>query len=149
MKKERLKTSSLEYLAILFIIWQLIDYYSKTYRIDAGNNPAQTIAKIMEFDGISYVRLSFPKIEQENYFGLVFEMKQVFNDYLRFVLLPEQKILKPFLAGNDYRCLMEPLYVKEIFEDDRYINLDVIYIDNMKAYTCAWSDELQFTPEEL
>ncbi|MBQ8246375.1 MAG: hypothetical protein IJZ42_04515 [Lachnospiraceae bacterium] len=149
MKKERLKTSSLEYLAILFIIWQLVDYYSKTYRIDAGNDPARTIAKIMEFDGVSYVRLSFPKIEQEHYFRLVFEMKQVFNDYLRYVLLPEQKILKPFLAGNDYRSLMEPLYVKDIFEDDSYINLDVIYIDNMKAYTCAWSDELQFEPEEL
>ena len=61
MKTKRLTQGCMEYMSILFYIWQLVSYYSVLFYIDAGDNPASTYAKLLEKDGISYVRLSFPK----------------------------------------------------------------------------------------
>lgn len=143
MSKKRLTKCSMEYLTILFIVWQLVDYYSVLFQVDAGSNPAETITRLLEKDGITYLRLSFPKVEREPYGRRVFKMKRIYNEYLRYALLPEQDILKPFSAGSDYADIIEPLYVDMVYEDDTHINLNVIYIDNMEAYTYVRNDEIK------
>ena len=141
MSKKRL--TSMEYLAILFIVWQLVDYYSVLFQVDAGSNPAETITRLLEKDGITYLRLSFPKVEREPYGRRVFKMKRIYNEYLRYALLPAQDILKPFSAGSDYADIIEPLYVDMVYEDDTHINLNVVYIDNLEAYNYVRHDEIK------
>ena len=142
MKTKRLTKCSMEYMSILFLIWQVVDYYAVLFHVDAGENPTTTISKLLEKDGISYVRLSFPKTEYVSYgCKLVQKMKRVYNEYLRYCLLPDQKLLKPFSAGSSIHDIMESLYVDLVYEDDTYINMDIVYIDNLEAYNYVRADE--------
>lgn len=139
--KKRLSTYSLEYHMIIFYIWTLTDYYSTLFSIDTSNPATQTINKLYTVGDISYIRCSFPKAEIKDYGTLVLRMKHVFNEYLQFAILPDS-ILKPFCADADDKYgMLEALYVDVVFEDNSYINLDVIYVDNMKAYKHVRRDE--------
>lgn len=139
---KRLSKYRLEYHMIIYIIWRLVDYYATLFSVDTSNPATQTINKLYTVGDISYVRCSFPKAENKDYGTLVLRMKHVYNEYLRYALLPEQQILKPFFANkNDIYSMLEALYVDVVYEDNSYINLDVIYVDNMKAYKHVRRDE--------
>lgn len=138
----KLSKYSLEYHMIIFYVWQLVDYYSNLFAVDTSQAPSETITRLMRINGMDYVRFSFPKAEDKKYGTLVLRMKYVYNQYLRYAILPEQKILKPFLADrNDIYSMVEALYVEKVFEDNRFINLDVIYINSMKAFKHVRKDE--------
>lgn len=140
---QKLTKYSLEYHMIIYYIWQLVDYYSVLFNVDTSQAPSEIITKLMQAEGISYIRFSFPKAERKSYGALVRHMKQVYNQYLRYVLLPQQRILKPFCAdADDIYGMLEALYVNLVFEDDGYIYLDVIYVDNYDAYNHVRNDEI-------
>ena len=139
--KNRLEKTNFKYLTILHIIWQLVSYYGKLFQTIAGNDPATTPAKIREENGITYITFSFPKVlnSQRNY--TVLEMREIYNEYLRLILCPQQNILLPFQRGSEIHNIMEPLYVDMVYEDETTIYLDVIYIDNPIAYDYVRNDE--------
>ena len=131
---KRLQKTDIEYLQILHILWQLVDYYSKLFQIMAGDEPTKLHTKLYEHDGITHIQVIFPKVQNVERSYSVLEMKDIFNEYLRYVLLPHQQLLYPYHNGNNLYDYLEPLYVDIVYEDSGYINLDVIYIDNLLAY---------------
>lgn len=138
----KLSKYSLEYHMIIFYVWQLVDYYSNLFAVDTSQAPSETITRLMRINGMDYVRFSFPKAEDKKYGTLVLRMKYVYNQYLCYAILPEQKILRPFIADkNDIYSMVEALYVERVFEDNSFINLDVIYINSMKAFKHVRKDE--------
>ena len=138
---KKLQKTDIEYLQILHILWQLVDYYSKLFQIIAGNNPAKISDKLYEADGISHIQVNFPKVQNVERTYTVLEMKDIFNEYLRYVLLPHQQLLYPYHNGNNLYDYLEPLYVDMVYEDSGYINLDVVYVDNLLAYKHVKSKE--------
>lgn len=141
---KRLSKYSLEYHMIIYIIWQLVDYYSILFSVDTSQAPSEIITRLMQTKGISYIRFSFPKVERVEYKAVVLKMKHVYNQYLRYVLLPHQDVIRPFCADGDaIYGMLEALYVNMVFEDDSYINLDVIYVDNFEAYNHVRNDEIE------
>lgn len=141
MNTKRLSQCSPEYLAILYIIWQLVSYYGKLFQVIAGNEPAKTIARITQEDGITHIYFSYPKVQNSERGYTVLEMRDIYNDYLRMVLLPAQKSIVPFHGGKELYEVVESLYVNLVYEDSGYINLDIIYVDNPIAYKYVREDE--------
>lgn len=131
---KKLKKSDIEYLHILHIIWQLVDYYSKLFQIIIGNDPTKIPVRLYKHDGITHLTFTFQKVQNTVRDYTVLEMKDILNEYLRYVLLPNQLMLFPYHNGNNLYDYLEPLYVDLVYEDSGYINLDVIYVDNLLAY---------------
>lgn len=127
---KRLQTTDFIFLVILYYIWAMVDYYAQMFQIDAGTNPAKTIANLMQYDGYTQIRFSFPQIIDVERKHSMLEIKDIYNEYLQFALLPQQQILRPYSTGDS---IIEPLYIAEVFEDETHINIDVIYIDNSVA----------------
>lgn len=138
---KKLKKTDIEYLQILHLIWQLVNYYSKLFQIIVGNDPTKISARLYELDGITHITFSFQKVQNVKRTYTVLEMKDIFNEYLRYVLLPHQLMLYPYHNGNNLYDYLEPLYVDLVYEDSGYINLDVIYIDNNIAYKHVKQEE--------
>lgn len=142
---KRLQKIDLIYLHILYVVWQLVDYYSVLFRVDAGEDPAKIPARIMqEENGVTYVRFMFPKIDEERKFS-VLEMLDIYNDYLRIKLLPEQDLLKPFCNGIGIYDMMEALYVNKVYEIEGYLYLEVVYIDNTLAFNYVRNKEKEIS----
>lgn len=131
---KKLKKTNMEYLQILHILWQLADYYSKLLQIIAGNNPAKISDKLYETNGITHICVNFPKVQNVERNYSVLEMKEIFNEYMRYVLLPNQQTLRPYYNSQNQYDYLEPLYIDLVYEDSGYINIDVVYIDNSLAY---------------
>ncbi len=139
--KTRLQKNDLVFLCILHIIWQLADYYSQLVRIVVGNDPSKIPAAIVNQDGITHLYFSFPKVLNEEREYTVLHIRDIFNEYLRAILLPQQTILKPYRNGNGIYDVMECLYIDLIYEDEKTLYLDIIYVDNPIAYKYVQNDE--------
>ena len=137
----RLTKKSPEYLHILFIIFQLIEYFGKLLKIDAGESPTDIPSQISEKEGITTLTFSFPKIIGEERGYTILEMQTILNDYLRIVLLPSQKYLRPYKNGRGIYDMIEPLYVDSVIEDESNIYIDVIYITSPLEYSYVRKQE--------
>ena len=138
---KKLKKTDIEYLHILHVIWQLADYYSKLFQFIAGNDPAKIPTRLYELDGITHICVNFPKVQNVERNYSVLKMKEIFNEYLRYALLPNQQGLKPYLDSKNLHDYLEPLYIDLVYEDSGYINIDIIYIDNNVAYKHVKQEE--------
>lgn len=131
---KRLEKTDLIYLHILHVIWQLVDYYSTLFKVDAGQDPAKIPTEIGVKDGITYLRFSFPKIMNEQSQYSVLQMRDIYNEYLRICLLPEQTFIRPFSNGSAMYDMVESLFVDSVFENESDLFLEVVYIDNSLAF---------------
>ena len=137
----RLTKKSPEYLHILYIIFQLVEYFGKLFKIDAGECPTDIPTQISEKEGITTLTFSFPKIIGEKRGYTVLAMQTILNDYLRIVLLPSQKYLQPLKNGRSIYDIIEPLFIDSVIEDERNINLDVIYVTSPLEYSYVREQE--------
>lgn len=137
----RLTKKSPEYLYILYIIFQLIEYFGKLFKIDAGECPTDIPTQLYEKEGITTLTFSFPKIIGEQRGYTVLQIQTILNDYLRIVLLPSQKFLNPYKNGRSIYDMIEPLYVDSVIEDESNIYLDVIYIMSPLEYSYVREQE--------
>ncbi|MBE5852655.1 MAG: hypothetical protein E7299_06855 [Lachnospiraceae bacterium] len=131
--KKRLSKTDFMYLQILYAIWRLVMYYSHLFQIDV-KEPAKTVADITQKDGVTHLQITFSRIENSEIEYSALEMKDIFNEYLRYVLLPNQKLIPPYQNGTGIYDLIESLYIDMVYLADSYILLDVVYIDNPLAF---------------
>jgi len=108
-------------------------YYSHLFQIDV-KEPAKTVADITQKDGVTHLQITFSRIENSEIEYSALEMKDIFNEYLRYVLLPNQKLIPPYQNGTGIYDLIESLYIDMVYLADSYILLDVVYIDNPLAF---------------
>ena len=131
--KKRLQKTDFMYLQIIYFIWRLVLYYAHLFQLDV-KEPAQTIANITQKDGITHLQIQCNRIENSELEHTALEMKDIFNEYLRYVLLPNQNLIKPYQNGTGIYDLIEPLYIDMVCIAESYIILDVVYIDNPLAF---------------
>lgn len=131
--KKRLSKTDFMYLQILYAIWRLVMYYAHLFQIDV-KEPAKTVADITQKDGVTHLQITFSRIENSEIEYSALEMKDIFNEYLRYVLLPNQKLIPPYQNGTGIYDLIESLYIDMVYLADSYILLDVVYIDNPLAF---------------
>ncbi len=136
-----LRKSDFIYIYILWLIWFTADYYKDLFQLKPTDNPSKVHDQLMKYDDYRVIRLYFPKKNKEPCKKNMHEIKDITNAYLQHVLLPHQKILKPFSVGDSYYDITESLYVLEVFEDSSEMAFDVLYIDNDQAYKIKRYDE--------
>jgi hypothetical protein len=131
---KRLTKSHFKYLVIIFLIWRVVDYYSRLFEICAGDDPAQTPSFLYEKDGITHIRFDYAVVQNSDNKYTPEYIQETCNTYLRGVILPHQKLIPPYSHGCDVYDITEALYIAEIEKSPGYLTLDIIYIDNDLAY---------------
>lgn len=139
--ENRLKKTDYKFLSIIYAIWNLVSYYGKLFQIDAGDEPLKTSVKLSEKNGITVLRFTFNQVFTKEYRYPPEQMKSIYNDYLRYVILPSINELRPFIGDSGIYGIMEPLYIDKITTDMGLIHLDVIYIDNHQAFNYVRDNE--------
>ncbi len=135
-----IKKHDLNYLIILWLIWYLADYYRDLFKLSPGDNPAKISDQLLEHDDHRIVRVYFKKAKKTSDKSMK-EIKEISNTFLHNFLLPRQKLLKPFIDGDEFHDIAEALYVIDVFENPDEIAFDVLYIDNHQAYQLMRYDQ--------
>lgn len=138
--KKRLQKTDLQYLHVIYTIWRLVLYYAHLLQIEV-TEPLKTISKITEDNGVTHIHLQYKRIENSEIEYSPLEIKDIFNEYLRYVLLPHQSLIPPYQNGTGIYDAVESLYIYMVLLEDSYIHLDVVYIDNPLAFKQVRSDE--------
>lgn len=136
-----IRKSDFIYMYILWLTWFTADYYKDLFQLNPGDNPSKSHDQLMKYDDYRVIRVYFPKNSDELRKMSMHDIKDITNDYFQHVLLPRQKILKPFSVGDSYYDITESLYVLDVFEDSSEMAFDVLYIDNDQAYKIKRYDE--------
>lgn len=136
---KRLFKSSLDFLKIAHAIWQLFDYYFELLDVDPSDDPLELAqnCSIYQQDGLTFIRFKVPRVSGKYLDYDVLTIQDILNDYLRIVILPNQKELKPYCNGKGIYDICEPLYVDSVAFIDDYMIIDVLYIDNPVAFRHA------------
>lgn len=137
----KLTKQSKHYLSILYVIWELLTYYAKLFKLNVPSDATKIPIKLSHYeDGVTHLIVEIPssRIPDPYYDGD--SMKTIFNEYLNIVLLPQQE-LKPFAGGNSRFDIVDSLYVNEaVVLTTGYTYIDFIYVDNMQAFRQVKSD---------
>ena len=133
---KKLDKKSFKFLQIAYVIWNLLDYYCTLFNIDPGDDPLElaTKSEIRTNGALTYVRVIVPRISNAPLSIDVLDSSEILNDYLRIVLLPNQKELAPYSNGKTIYDVVEPLYVEDVAFSEHFMALDVLYIDNPVAF---------------
>jgi hypothetical protein len=143
---KRLTVKDLRYLHIIYVMFIVLDYYSKLFQI-LPKNPLSIIGgmnvrrKISEDDGITKVHFHVKKVENSDRNGYtVFHIKEILNDYLR-CYLSYQDLVRPYASSARGDDFMESLYVSDVYENESTMYFEVVYVDNRLAYEFVRDDE--------
>ena len=138
----RLTKSSKKYLTILYVIWQLLTYYTKLFKLDVPSDATKLPVKLsVDDENITHLIVEIPSTRTPDPYYTGDAMKAIFNEYLNIVLLPEQPELQPFAGGNSRYDIVDCIYVNQaLVLTTGYTYIDIIYVDNMQAYRLVKSD---------
>lgn len=138
----KLKKTSKLYLQLLFVIWQLLDYYARLFKLDVPSDATKLPVKLsVDDENITHLIVEIPSTRTPDPYYTGDAMKAIFNEYLNIVLLPEQKELQPFAGGNSRYDIVDCIYVSQAFVlTTGYTYIDIIYVDNMQAFRFVKSD---------
>lgn len=139
----RLTKSSKKYLMILYVMWQLLTYYAKLFKLDVPSDATKLPVKLSADDeNITHLIVEVPSERTPDPYYTGDAMKVIFNEYLNIVLLPEQPELQPFAGGKTRYDIIDCLYVSQAFVlTTGYTYIDFIYIDNLQAFRFAKSEK--------
>lgn len=126
----KLTKKTLTYLHIVYTMWQLVDYYSKLFHMQAGDCPCDIPVQLMEEEGKTFLRFTFNALPEEQDRYSVLDMEEMMQEHLQFCLLPEQTVLRPYRASSDIYDIVEPLYIDSVIALNGFFWIDVLWIDN-------------------
>lgn len=129
---ERLKKDSKQFHDILYVIWQLLEYYANFFGYDVPDTAHELQAKIFTDGTLTKIRVSVPCIIGFDTPYTVKDMRSIMNEYLQIML--QHSDLPPFAAGDSYNEMVETLFITVIVTNGHYYDLDFLYVDNMEAY---------------
>ena len=139
----RLTKSSKKYLTILYVIQELLSYYSKFFKIKVSSDATKLPIKLsVDDDNITHLIVEIPSTRTPDPYYTGDSMKTIFNEYLNIVLLPSQKELSAFAGGSSIYDVVDCLYVYQAFVlTTGYTYIDIIYVDNMQAFRMVKKDK--------
>lgn len=133
--------ASIEYINIVYILWELLRDMSRKIPIIPPDNPTWLDNRLLRWDGMSLIRIAVDRVENTVSKLTENELVDELNCHLQYVLLPAQDILKPFQLGDGYYNRLEALYVLEVKNVDKEMFIDVLYIDSTSAFQTVRSWE--------
>lgn len=138
----RLTKTSKEYLLLLYVIWQLLSYYAKFFKLKVPSDATKLPVKLsVDDDNITHLIVEIPSTRTPDPYYTGEAMKAIFNEYLNIVLLPEHPELQPFAGGKTRYDTVDCLYVNEaVVLTTGYTYFDIVYVDNMQAFRLVKSD---------
>lgn len=138
----RLTKSSKKYLTILYVIWELLSYYTKLFKLNVPSDATKLPVKLsVDDENITHLIVEIPSTRTPDPYYTGDAMKSIFNEFLNIVLLPEQPELQPFAGGNSRYDIVDCLYVSQaLVLTTGYTYIDIIYVDNMQAFRLVKSD---------
>lgn len=132
----RLTKTQLVYYKILFVIWQLATYYADIFCFSAPSDPLDMNAQIINNGGVSYIKVTFPRIKPLVSSYSAEQQQDILQKYLNYVLLPGSDIA-PYSGGDTVYDLVEALYVAYAYyqpSDTDYIMWQIMYINDPISY---------------
>ena len=138
----RLTKSSKKYLTILYVIWELLSYYTKLFKLDVPSDATKLPLKLsVDDENITHLIVEIPSTRTPDPYYTGDAIKSIFNEFLNIVLLPEHPELQPFAGGKTRYDIVDCLYVNQaLVLTTGYTYIDIIYVDNMQAYRLVKSD---------
>lgn len=132
----RLTKTTKTYLLILYVVWKLLTYYEKFFELCVPSDATKLPVKLfIDDDNITHLVIEIQSFRTPDPYYTGESMKDIFNEYLSIVLLPEQPELKAFAGGSSIYDVVDCLYVKNAYVlDNGYAYIDIIYVDNMQAF---------------
>lgn len=130
------------YLTLLYVIWELLTYYARLFKLDVPSDATKLPVKLsIDDENITHLIVEIPSTRTPDPYYSGDSMKMIFNEYLNYVLLPEHKELNPFKGGTSRYDIIDCLYVNEaVVLTTGYTYIDIIYVDNMQAFRHVQSD---------
>lgn len=130
------------YLTLLYVIWELLTYYAKLFKLNVPSDATKLPVKLSYYeDGVTHMIVEIPSTRTPDPYYDGDSMKMIFNEYLNYVLLPQHKELNPFKGGTSRYDIVDCLYVNEaVVLTTGYTYIDIIYVDNMQAFRHVQND---------
>lgn len=147
---QKLKKQEKEYLLILYVLWNLLDYHADLYYLNVPPNATKLRAKIAcERDNVTHILLDAVCMAPPGLHYSPSAMKEVFNEYLNIMMSYSCRELAPFSPADpfnnpsfSYNDQIDCLYVYRVaILDNGHCMIDLIYIDNMQAYRKVRADQ--------
>lgn len=138
----KLTKQTQHYLSILYVIWELLAYYARLFKLDVPSDATKIPVKLSYYeDGVTHLIVEIKSSRTPDPYYTGESMKTIFNEYLNYVLLPQHKELSPFKGGTSRYDIVDCLYIKEaVVLTTGYTYIDIIYVDNMQAFRQVKSD---------
>lgn len=138
----RLSKQDKLYLSLLYVVWELLTYYARLFKLDVPTDATKLPVKLLiDEEGITHLIINIPSPRTPDPYYDGNSMKTIFNEYLNFVLLPQHKELAPFAGGKTRFDIVDCLYVNEaVVLTTGYTYIDIIYVDNMQAFRLVKKD---------
>lgn len=130
------------YLTLLYVIWELLSYYEKLFKLHVPSDATKIPVKLSYYeDGVTHLIVEIRSSRTPDPYYTGESMKTIFNEYLNYVLLPQHKELNPFKGGTSRYDIVDCLYVNEaVVLTTGYTYIDIIYVDNMQAFRQVKND---------
>lgn len=138
----KLTKQNQHYLSILYVIWELLTYYARLFKLNVPSDATKLPVKLSYYeDGVTHMIVEIPSTRTPDPYYDGDSMKMIFNEYLNYVLLPQHKELNPFKGGTSRYDIIDCLYVNEaVVLTTGYTYIDIIYVDNMQAFRHVQND---------
>lgn len=132
----KLKKQTKLYLSLIYVIWELLEYYARLFKLDVPSDATKLPVKLSYYeDNVTHLIVEIPSARTPDPYYTGDCMKTIFNEYLNYVLLPQHKELNPFKGGESRYDIIDCLYVNEaVVLTTGYTYIDFIYVDNMQAF---------------
>lgn len=132
-----LEKTQLVYYKILFVIWQTITYYADLIGYDAPENPLDMYNEILHIGDCSIIHVEL-MADMENRKYTTDEIREILQEYITIVLLPESEI-PPYSDGDE---IVESLHLHSVRHDAEkgHLNFDFLYINNKKSFLLMKED---------
>ena len=110
----KLTKQTQHYLSILYVIWELLAYYARLFKLDVPSDATKLPVKLsIDDENITHLIVEIPSTRTPDPYYNGDSMKTIFNEYMSVVLLPQQKELKPFKGGTSRYDIVDCLYINE------------------------------------
>jgi len=117
--------------SIIFIIWQLLNYYENLFGFYAGESAQNLCCQLVQEETLQKIRVSVPIIKEFHNPYTAVQMKIILNDYLPLLL--QGSDIPPY-SETRHKPPTESLYIEAIKTDGNFYFVTVLFIDRPETY---------------
>lgn len=127
----------IRYTLSIFVIWSVVCKCQELLGVLTEANPTLTDNCLCSWEDMKLIRFTFPRIEGSELKLPEYKIRMIMNEYLDYEYLPNIDQLPRFRWTDDNYSNMNCLYVYQIGIKEHMVIIDVLFINNDKAYFTA------------